>query len=89
MRKIGTVLHLASSGRLILQGNNVYPLNTSVVTQNGEFIGKIIDVFGDVNKPYIAVSKDKLRDSSDLIGVSLFIRENTRKRHKSKRTFAR
>ena len=89
MRKIGIVLHMASSGRLILQGNVVHPLNTSVVTQSGEYIGKIVDVFGSVNKPYIAITKDKLRDASNLIGVPLFIRENRRRRHSSSRSFAR
>ena len=89
MRKIGIVLHMARSGRLILQGTTVHSLNTSVVTQSGEYIGKIVDVFGSVNKPYIAISKDKLRDASNLIGVPLFIHENRRTRNKFSRSFAR
>jgi len=60
-RTIGTVLHLVDN-KLIVRGKKMKPeqiVNSIVITNDKRKIGKVYDVFGPVNRPYVSVKTFK------------------------------
>ena len=58
MEKIGEIVHLAKSGRLIVkieQNINHNLIGQSLIDDNGSKVGKIIELIGPVNSPYASV----------------------------------
>ena len=56
MYKLGRVLHVSSSGKLIIKGETKPNLGDKVVNDKGRRIGTIFDVFGPTSSPYISVN---------------------------------
>ncbi len=57
MRELGTVLHILDD-ELIVKGRRIKVeriINSLVVTAEKRRIGKVYDVFGPVNQPYIGI----------------------------------
>ena len=48
------VLHLARSGRLILQSNEVFKENSILYDDKERKVAKVIEVFGPIKSPYIS-----------------------------------
>ncbi|MCF2137172.1 MAG: Gar1/Naf1 family protein [Candidatus Thorarchaeota archaeon] len=55
MRRLGTLLHITTRGSLIVRTSKTPPIGGIVLTSNAEKIGKIVDVFGPVKEPYVAI----------------------------------
>ena len=72
MRKLGTALHIASSGQLIVRGTKALPLRTPVFTKKNQQIGFIKDVFGPVDYPFIAVALTNSQQAQSLVGSVVF-----------------
>ena len=72
MRKLGTALHIASSGQLIVRGTKAIPLSTPVFTKKNQQIGFIKDVFGPVAYPYIAIAVKDRQQAQSLVGSVLY-----------------
>jgi RNA-binding protein len=57
-RKLGTVLHVFDH-KLIVKGSRIKVeriINSVVVTEEKRRIGKVYDIFGPVNQPYIGIT---------------------------------
>ena len=50
------VLHLARSGRLILQANEDFKANTILFDDKESKVAKVIEVFGPIKSPYISAT---------------------------------
>ncbi|MDP6640889.1 MAG: Gar1/Naf1 family protein [Nitrososphaerales archaeon] len=50
------VLHLARSGRLILQANEDFKANTILFDDKERKVAKVIEVFGPIKSPYISAT---------------------------------
>jgi|TARA_B100001971_G_scaffold45120_1_gene40061 rRNA processing protein Gar1 len=50
------VLHLARSGRLILQSNEDFKANTILFDDKERKVAKVIEVFGPIKSPYISAT---------------------------------
>lgn len=55
MQRIGIVLHVSSSGNMILKAENLPHIGDQVTDENLKRIGTVFDIFGPVSAPYAAV----------------------------------
>ena len=55
MQRIGVVLHVGSSGNMILRAENLPRIGDQVTDENLKRVGTVFDVFGPVSAPYAAV----------------------------------
>ncbi len=55
MRSAGKISHISRRGRIIARSKKTPPLGAPVYTSQGEFIGKVQDIFGPTKKPYISI----------------------------------
>ena len=58
MEKIGKIVHLAKSGRLIVkieENSNYELIGQSLINDRGTKVGKIIELIGPVESPYASV----------------------------------
>jgi len=51
---VGTALHLAGSGRLILRGKETPNPGAILYDEKGRRVAKVVEVFGPVEAPYIS-----------------------------------
>jgi RNA-binding protein len=76
MDELGTIIHVAKSGRIIVKIDNnadkIKSTGLSLVDSSGIRIGRVQEIFGPVFSPYASVlpSKDKL---PRIIGRKVFI----------------
>ncbi|MFX1564087.1 MAG: H/ACA ribonucleoprotein complex subunit GAR1 [Promethearchaeota archaeon] len=55
LRRIGTVLHFSAQGRIVARLEKALRLGTRLYTSNSHPIGRVIDIFGSINKPFAAL----------------------------------
>ena len=71
--KIGAVLHISSSGNIIIQGGKIPPLGATIVTKQNRNVGFVKDIFGPVNNAFISVSpRGYSEELETLVGKTLF-----------------
>ena len=71
--KIGAVLHISSSGNIIIQGGKIPPLGATIVTKQNKNVGFVKDIFGPVNNAFVSVSpRDFSEELETLVGKTLF-----------------
>ena len=75
MRRLGTVLHISNRGSIIVRTEKVPPVGSKsiVFDKRAQEIGIIIDVFGPVKNPYLAIRPNREFDSTKLVGQVLYI----------------
>lgn len=55
IQKVGVVLHLAKSGRLIVKASVInIKVGTILYDTKGKKIAKVVEVFGRVKEPYLS-----------------------------------
>ncbi len=54
-RRVGTVSHISRRGTIVLRSEQTPPLGVEVVDKRVVPVGTIVDVFGPVKNPYVAV----------------------------------
>lgn len=75
MRRIGSVVRTAQGVAVVRTEDEAYPdIGTSVVDENLTDVGTVVDVFGPVNRPYVAVSPDETTLAT-LVGQPLYARD--------------
>lgn len=81
MKRLGTALH-AVQNKLIVQSeqiagseNNIPRTNSWVVDQKRTRVGKVFDIFGPINHPYIIVRPNRGVDAAAHVGKKLYIDE--------------
>jgi RNA-binding protein len=88
LKRLGTALHVVQK-RLIVRGERtdgtIPRMKSWVVDQKRTRIGKVFDVFGPVDHPYIIVSPDRGIDIAACIGRKLYVDEASGRDGKWKR----
>lgn len=57
MRRAGTVVGVAQGVAVVRSGDDEFPaVGTELVDERLDAVGEVVDVFGPVERPYIAVS---------------------------------
>ena len=91
MKRLGTALHVVQN-KLILQSEqivgsetNIPRTNSWVVDQKRTRVGKVFDIFGPINHPYIIVRPNREVDAAAHVGKKLYIDEASGRDGKWKR----
>ena len=81
MKRLGTALH-AVQNKLIVQSEQIVGSETDiprtnswVVDQKRTRVGKVFDIFGPINHPYIIVRPNRGVDAAAHVGKKLYIDE--------------
>ncbi len=91
MKRLGTALHVVQN-KLIVQSEqivgsetNIPRTNSWVVDQKRTKVGKVFDIFGPINHPYIIVRPNRGIDAAAHVGKKLYIDEASGRDSKWKR----
>jgi RNA-binding protein len=81
LKRLGTALH-AVQNKLIIQSEQIVGSETDiprtnswVVDQKRTRVGKVFDIFGPINHPYIIVRPNRGVDAAAHVGKKLYIDE--------------
>ncbi len=72
MRKIGRVLHIASSGKAVVKAERVPKVGEVVFDEKQRQMGKVFDVFGPTGAPYVAVDV-RVKDPKRVVDRDLYV----------------
>lgn len=75
MRRLGTAIHVSHRGSIILRTEKVPPVGhkSIVFDKKAQEIGIIVDVFGPVKNPYVAIRPNKGFDAKKIVGQVLYM----------------
>ena len=74
MECLGKVAHLDSKNRAIVTAKNKVPKNTKIYDSESNLVGRVVNIFGPVNKPYLAISAKKGMRITKIIGREVYKR---------------
>jgi RNA-binding protein len=75
MRRIGTVSRTAQGLAVVRCDDETRPdIGTEVVDESLSTVGRVVDVFGPVDRPYVAVSPGRGTALAALVGEKLYAR---------------
>ncbi|MFW6320982.1 MAG: H/ACA ribonucleoprotein complex subunit GAR1 [Halohasta sp.] len=75
MRRIGTVDRTAQGlGIVKIEGDDTPDIGLMVIDESLSTVGRIVDVFGPVDGPYVAITPTDSAALTDLVGTKLYAR---------------
>jgi|TARA_B100000809_G_C14690338_1_gene370261 RNA-binding protein len=74
MKCLGKVTHLDSKNRAIIIAKNKVSKNTKIYDSENNLVGRVVDIFGPVNEPYLAISAKKGMRITRIIGREVYKR---------------
>ena len=75
MERVGPVDRIAQGLAIVRCRDETHPdIGTMVVDENLDTVGRVVDVFGPVSKPYVAVSPTDRDNVAMLVGTKLYAR---------------
>ena len=74
MKCLGKVTHLDSKNRAIIIAKNKVSKNTKIYDSENNLVGRVVDIFGPVNEPYLAISAKKGMRITRIIGREIYKR---------------
>lgn len=75
MRRIGTVSRVAQGLAIVRCEDDQRPeIGQQVLDEDLSTVGRIVDVFGPVDRPYVAISPEGHRELPALVGTKLYAR---------------
>ncbi|WP_266076378.1 H/ACA ribonucleoprotein complex subunit GAR1 [Haladaptatus caseinilyticus] len=75
MHRLGQVVRTAQNLAIVQSPSEEYPdIGTIVVDESLQNVGRVVDVFGPVSRPYVAVSPDDDTRLTMLVGSKLYAR---------------
>ncbi len=78
MKRLGDVVRTAQGVVVVRSSNDSMPdIGTSVVDESLTDVGRVVDVFGPVEQPYVAVSPDDDVRIAALIGSKVYARDGS------------
>jgi rRNA processing protein Gar1 len=78
MNRLGVVLHLSGSKKLILQTKTKIKTGVQVFDEGLKPVGIILDVFGPVENPYISI-KPSIEQPEQYVGRPLYLISKNRR----------
>lgn len=77
LRRLGKVLHISKRGSIILRTDKTPPVGdrSIVLDKKAQEVGNIIDVFGPVKTPYVAIRPKDKTDPKKLVGQMLYLQK--------------
>lgn len=75
MNRVGEVVRVAQHLAIVRSPDDSHPdFGTTVVDENLDELGRVVDVFGPVDRPYVAISPDDDVRLPTLLGEVLYAR---------------
>ncbi len=75
MRRVGEVVRVAQHVAVVRASDEEHAeIGTGVVDENLNDLGRVVDVFGPVERPYLAISPDESVHLPALVGTKLYAR---------------
>ena len=75
MRRVGEVVRTAQGLAIARSPDDTHPdIGTDVVSSDLDGVGRVVDVFGPVDRPYLAVSPAEGVAPPTLLGEKLYAR---------------
>lgn len=75
MKRVGKVVRIAQGLAVVRSPDGSYPeIGTMVIDEDLEPVGRIVDVFGPVSRPYIALTPDDDVRLPLLLGKAIYAR---------------
>jgi len=75
MRRIGTVDRTAQGLAIVgVDSDDVPDIGLMVIDESLSTVGRIVDVFGPVDGPYVAITPTDATSLTDLVGTKLYAR---------------
>jgi RNA-binding protein len=77
LKRLGKVLHISKRGSIILRTEGTPPAGSRsiVLDKKAREVGNIIDIFGPVKEPYVAVRPKRDLNVSELVGQMLYLKK--------------
>ena len=72
MKCLGKVAHLDSKNRAIVVTKNKVEKNTKIFDSESNLVGRVVNIFGPVNEPYLAISAKKGLRITKLVGREVY-----------------
>ena len=72
MKCLGKVAHLDSNNRAIVITKNKVEKNTKIFDSESNLVGRVVNIFGPVNEPYLAISAKKGLRITKLVGREVY-----------------
>ncbi|MEF8786564.1 MAG: Gar1/Naf1 family protein [Haloarculaceae archaeon] len=78
MKRLGEVVRTAQGVVVVRSPDDSMPdIGTSVVDESLTDVGRVVDVFGPVDRPYVAVSPDDDVRIAALVGSKVYARDGS------------
>jgi len=75
MQKLGTVVRTAQNLAVVRCTDADHPdIGAAAIDERLDDAGRVVDVFGPVERPYLAVSPGSSRSLPSLLGETLYVR---------------
>ncbi|SEO38153.1 RNA-binding protein [Halogranum amylolyticum] len=75
MQRVGSVSRTAQNLAIVHCEDEDHPdIGTAVVDESLSRVGRVVDVFGPVDRPYVAVATDRGVRLAELVGQKLYTR---------------
>jgi RNA-binding protein len=74
MQRVGTVSRVAQGVAVVRLDGEPPAIGTTVVDESLSRVGRVVDVFGPVDRPYVAVSPADEASVAGLVGSKLYAR---------------
>jgi RNA-binding protein len=74
MKRVGTVSRVAQGVAIVRLDDDPPEIGTAVLDDSLSTVGRIVDVFGPVDRPYVAVSPAGGVTPASLVGSKLYAR---------------
>jgi RNA-binding protein len=75
MRRVGSVTRVAQGLAVARSDGAAYPdIGAEVVDESLRAVGRVVDVFGPVDRPYVAITPSGGATAAELLGEKLYAR---------------
>ena len=81
MQRLGLVLHVSPSRKIIVKVQQTPRIGETVVDENLKPVGKVFDIIGPVSAPYVAISPST-REFEKLVNKMLYVVPSKRERRR-------
>jgi RNA-binding protein len=71
LKRLGKILHLSNSRKLILKTKVKVEIGTKVLVAKNKPVGKVFDIFGPIKNPYISIDPS-VNDPDRYVGRVLY-----------------
>ena len=72
MKCVGKVSHLNSRNMAIVSTHDKINKNTKIYDSEKKYIGRVVNIFGPVSEPYIAIAPNKGMRITKIVGREVY-----------------